>query len=307
MWLFFKNPLLISHFDPASVDWYFHYSQTIFQPEHLARVMYWGESIALPILAHVVGASKSAIAYKLFCASLMVSIIPIFTILSKPALGSNVKSFIFVNLFGLGFLYLREAGIGYPDPLTIILLGIATLSQSRLVVLGSITLAALSHFSMSAIAMCTLAMLFITTPQLELKKRINLSIFGFTGLLLGRGLLELWYWKFDYLHTSGRLQFIADKGIDFFISRYHANPVDFWLTPGYLFLLFSGCFMIYLLTLKKYWFVIAFLFSLALSYTVLFLTVDGLRGFAVTSTPAFFSLLVVGLYYLKPSILLSNK
>jgi hypothetical protein len=150
-------------------------------------------------------------------------------------------------------------------------------------------------------------MLFISLPQLELKKRINLTIFGFTGLIVGRGLLEIWYWKFDYLHTSGRLQFITDKGMYFFISRYHTNPVDFWLTPGYLFLLFSSCCMIYLWTLKKYWFVIACLLSLALSYTVLFLTVDGLRGFAVTSAPVFLSLLVVGLNYLKPSILLSNK
>lgn len=307
LWLFFKNPFLTSHFDPTSIDWYFHYSQTIFQPEHLARVMYWGESILLPILANTIGASKSAIAYKLLCASLIISILPIFTLLSRPLLGSNVKSFIFVNIFGFGFLYLREAGLGYPDPLSIILLGTATLSQSGIVVLGCIALAALSHFSMSAIAMCSLAMLFISLPQLELKKRINLTICGFTGLIVGRGLLELWYWKFDYLHTSERLQFITDKGMHFFISSYRANPVDFWLTPGYFFLLFFSCCMIYLYALKKYWFVIACLLSLALSYTVLFLTVDGLRGFAVTSAPVFLSLLVVGLHYLKPSMLLSNK
>lgn len=302
VWLFFQNPLLQMHLSPESVDWYFHYAQTIFHPEHLARVMYWGESILLPILANLLGASKSAMTYKAFCACLIISIIPIFTILSKPLFASPWKSFAFVNLFGLGFTYLREAGIGYPDPLTILLLGIATLTFHPLAVFISIALAALTHFSMALVATLSLVTLFIANPQLswDIKRKLTLS--STAGLIVGRMLLELWYRKFNYLHTSGRVHFIIDKGMDFFLNHYLSNPQNFWLTPGFLFLFISAVCVFNLVRLKSYALILSIAISYALSYIVLFITIDGLRGFAVISMPAFLTILVFTLKSIKTPI-----
>lgn len=141
-------------------------------------------------------------------------------------------------------------------------------------------LAALSHFSITLIAVIGLIPLLYYSPLLTKGKARKTIVYLIGGLLTGRGLFALWYWKFDYLHTTGRADYVIDLGLNFFISRYAQSPTQFWLTAQ------IACLVPYLLTtlyfayLKKYHFCIAALFSLALAYTALFFTVDGYRIFA---------------------------
>jgi len=291
LWLVFQNPLLDSYFAPGNVDWYANYAKTIFHPEHLARVLYWGESILMPLIGNLVGASQTFIAYKVFCVALLISILPFLALLSQLFGQNTLQTLVVVTIFGFSFKLLQTAGLGYPDPLTILLLITAALSRNKVVVFLVMSLAALSHFSMAAVGTIALSLLFFTTFELNKKTGMLFALSGLTGLLFGRGVLELWYRHFDYLHTNGRLAAVLDKGIPFFAQQYEANAWGFWLTPGIPFLIVYSCILIYLFIYKHYLFACTAVIALMLSYGVLFCTVDGLRGFAVTIAPAYVYLL----------------
>ena len=290
-WLVFQNPLLDSYFVPGNVDWYANYAKTIFHPEHLAKVLYWGESILMPLIGNLVGASQTFIAYKVFCATLLISILPFLALLFQLYGQNALQTLLVVTIFGISFKLLQTAGLGYPDPLTILLLITAALSRNKVVIFLALSLAALSHFSMAAVGAIALSLLFFTTFEWNKKTGILYGLSSLAGLLFGRGVLELWYRHFDYLHTNGRLAAVLDKGIPFFAQQYETNAWGFWLTPGMPFLIVYSCILLYLLIYKHYLFACAAVIALMLSYGVLFFTVDGLRGFAVTITPAYVFLL----------------
>ena len=252
LWLVFQNPLLDSYFAPGNVDWYANYAKTIFHPEHLAKVLYWGESILMPLIGNLVGASQTFIAYKVFCATLLISILPVLALLCQLYGQNTLQTLLVVTIFGFSFKLLQTAGLGYPDPLTILLLITAALSRNKVVIFLMMSLAALSHFSMAAVCAIALSLLFF---------------------------------------TNGRLEAILDKGISFFTQQYEADIWGFWLTPGMPFLIFYTCILLYLIVYKHYLFVCTAVIVLLLSYGVLFFTVDGLRGFAVTIAPAYIFLL----------------
>lgn len=83
------------------------------------------------------------------------------------------------------------------------------------------------------------------------------------------------------------------KGYPFFMGRYEANILGFWLTPGALFLVLYFIITAYFLSRKKYAFVFSALYALAIGYTALFWTVDGLRVFAVVISAPYAYLLKI--------------
>jgi len=291
LWLVFQNPLLDSYFALGNVDWYANYAKTIFHPEHLAKVLYWGESILMPLIGNLVGASQTFIAYKVFCATLLISILPALALLCQLHGQNSLQTLLVVIIFGFSFQLLQTAGLGYPDPLTILLLITAALSRNKVVIFLALSLAALSHFSMAAVGAIALSCLFFTSFEFDKKNSLRFGLSTLAGLFFGRALLELWYRHFEYMHTNGRLEAVLDKGISFFTQQYVADIWGFWLTPGIPFLIVYSCILLYLLIYKHYLFACAAVIALMLSYGVLFFTVDGLRGFAVTIVPAYVFLL----------------
>jgi hypothetical protein len=287
LYLMFQDPLLSSFFDSDSVDWYVNYSKTIFQPTYEARVLYWEESILLPLIGNLLNASQSLAAYKILCAYLIVSILPALTALTLYQTQSIRQSVLFLALFSYTYIYLREMGLGYPDPLTLLLMFAATFQRSLFLMAFFIALAALSHFSMATVSTAALITLFITTPQKSISEKIKKVLFALLGLGIGRLLLQAWYWKYDYLHVTGRINWFFDRGPQFFLDRYNNNVLGFWLTPSLAFLVVYALMIIYFIFQKKYLYSIASLIPVALAYGVLFCTLDGLREFAVVIGPAY--------------------
>lgn len=293
LYLMFQDPLLSSFFDSDSVDWYVNYSKNIFHPTYEARVLYWGESILLPLIGNLFNASQSLAAYKILCAYLIVSILPTLTTLTLYKTQSIRQSALFLIIFSYTYIYLREMGLGYPDPLTLLLMFTATFQRSLLLMAFFIALAALSHFSMATVSTVALITLFITTPHKSNSEKIKKTFIALLGLGLGRLLLQAWYWKFDYLHVTGRINWFFDRGPQFFIDRYNNNVLGFWLTPSLGFLVIYILIIGYFIFQKKYLFSAASLIPVALAYGVLFCTLDGLREFAVVIGPAYAYLLLI--------------
>lgn len=268
---------------------YIGYSQTIFHPDHMARVMYWGESILLPIIANLLGASQSKTSFFFLCSFIYLLLFPVFSYLALERLKSTPRALLFIFLVGISYLI---NGGGSPDSLIILLMGIAALSNRLLIILICIMLSCLAHFSLTFVAVVGLIPLIYFSPFNS--KSHSFKVIGIlvVALIIGRLLLELWFWKFDYLHTNGRIKYVIDLGFEFFKLRYLKNPSEFWLAPNILFLTTFGVVALYFAYLRRVGFCLAALFGLCLAYTAMFFTVDGHRIFAVAiSAPWIYFLL----------------
>jgi len=281
------NPWMKSDLNTDSYIWFLEFSRTIFQPQSA----YYAESILLPLLARIFGATQTLLTYKILCGLLTIFILPITTIFAQRYFHNLFKTLLFILLFGISFQYLQYYILGFPDPLTILLL-VSAVFQNRLSVLfGLLVLAMLSHFSMAALSAIGFVCLVYFSPNADFHFRKKMVGVTLSAILAGKVILLAWYSLFRYQLVS-RLDWVIDKGYPFFLERYEANIAGFWLTPGIPFLALYFFIAIYFLIQKKYAFVFSALFALLISYTALFWTVDGLRVFAVVIAAPFTYLLL---------------
>lgn len=286
LFIFFLNPNLTPSFisTDKSFEWYAIFSQEIFQP----NFSYIAESILLPLLAKVVGANTSEQAYRLLCAVITLMLLPSLTTAVWRIFNDITKTLITVLIFAFSFRYLWAYQLGFPDPLTILLLVLAATKRDYGPIFFSIFLAALSHFSMSAVGGTALIVLYFCSPDGFANKQQQIRAIKsvFMGLIAGRIFLAIWYFLFDY-SLNTRLTIVFEHGLGFFFDRYNSAIQDFWLTPGVNFLLVCLALFAYFLYKRAYLLIIGLSAALSLAYTALFLTTDGLRVFAVVISAAY--------------------
>ena len=286
-YLFFLNPWMRADIHSDSYSWFLEFSQTIFQ----SQSAYYAESILLPLLAKVLGISRSLQAYKLLCGLIMLSILPMTAIFAQRYFQSFYKALLFVALFGISFQYLQYYILGFPDPLTILLLVLAIFQKRMSVAFILLVLAMLSHFSMAALSAIGLIGLVYFSPNVGSSSRKKFVGVSLAAILTGKAILLAWYAVFHY-QLIGRLDWALGKGHLFFFERYEANMTGFWLTPGIPFLALYCLIAAYFLMQKKFAFVLTAILALAIAYLALFWTVDGLRVFAVVIAAPFSYLLL---------------
>jgi hypothetical protein len=276
LFLFMRNPWMESDLNTDSYIWFVEFSRSIFQ----AQSAYYAESILLPLIAKVLGATKTLMAYKLLCGLLTICILPITAIFAQRYFQNGFKTLLFIILFGFSFQYLQYYILGFPDPLTVILLLLAVFQKRLSTMFILLVLAMLSHFSMAALGALGLAgMLYFSpsTKMYSIKKSAGVVI---AAIVCGKALLLAWYTVFHYQLLS-RLDWALGKGYAFFLERYETDAIAFWLTPGIPFLILYCLITAYFCIQKQYAFVFSALVAIAISYVALFWTVDGLRVFAV--------------------------
>jgi len=274
--LFMRNPWMASDLNTDSYIWFVEFARSIFQ----AQSAYYAESILLPLLAKILGATKTLITYKLLCGLLTICILPITAIFAQRYFQNVFKTLFFIILFGFSFQYLQYYILGFPDPLTIILLLLAVFQKRPGAMFIFLVLAMLSHFSMAALGALGLAGMLYFSPSTKMNSIKKLAGVVIAAIVCGKVLLLAWYTVFHYQLLS-RLDWALGKGYTFFLERYETDAIGFWLTPGIPLLTLYLLMTIYFLAQKKYTFVLSALVAIAMSYTALFWTVDGLRVFAV--------------------------
>lgn len=274
--LFLNNPWLVDDMQSDSYVWFLDFSRTLFQPQSA----YYAESILLPLIAKAFGANKSLLSYKLACGFFTIFILPVAAVFAQHYFRNVFKTLFFIILFGFSFSYLQYYILGFPDPLTILLLVLAVFQKRLGVKFLLLTLAMLSHFSMATLGALGLAGMYVFTPNSldQFSKKSALTVIA--SIVAGKALLLSWYAIFHYQLVS-RVDWALARGYGFFLGRYEENILGFWLTPGILFLLIYLFISAYFLFHKRFAFAASMLLALVLSYIALFWTVDGLRVFAV--------------------------
>ena len=276
LFLFMANPWLASDLNTDSYVWFLDFSRTIFQPQSA----YYSESILLPLLAKILGATQTLTTYKLLCGLFTICILPITTIFAQQYFQNLFKTLLFIFLFGISFQYLQFYILGFPDPLTILLLVLAVFQKRLGAIFALLVLAMLSHFSMAVLSVIGLIGLVYFSPNTSFYSQKKLVGTALGAILTGKALLLAWYAVFHYQLLS-RLDWALGKGYIFFLERYETNMAGFWLMPGIPFLAIYFLITAYFLMQKKFAFVFTAILALAIAYVALFWTVDGLRVFAV--------------------------
>lgn len=265
----------------AEAEWYAAFAQTLFRPTSA----YFAESVLLPLVAKLVGASGSLVAYKLLCAVLTTLLLPVLAAGCIVRTGSVAKTGLVVAVFAATFAYLTRYALGFPDPLTLLGLMLAALAMAPGAVFGWMLLAALSHFSLALFAAAALAAVRLAAPDGRREKIAALAAMAL-ALLAGKALLFLWFKLFRY-RLETRLDWVVKHGLSFFAARVEADPLAFWLTPGWPFLCACATLVACALFARRWGLALALPVALGLSYGALFLTVDGLRIFAVAVSAAY--------------------
>jgi len=266
-------------------DNYWTFADSIFKPQTLP----WAESILMPLMAKLLGATSDLLAFQFLSVFLTLCILPVFCLMLSQHVKNSLAVLLGIIVFALTFRFLPDHILGSPDPLTIILILLAAGSQKKAVTFY-IFLAGLSHFSLAVVA--ALAMLPLhTQAQPKSESILTNAKYLFAGLVLCKITLIGWNWVFDYQLFS-RWDFIIDKGLGHFWQLFINNPSAFLYIPGRVFGLISVLIMGYLLFKRHYAAVFGYCFALVVTYSALFITLDGLRIFSVVIVGAYFNFLV---------------
>jgi hypothetical protein len=286
-YFFFLNPALVESFSEQSLIFYFKFSQEIYSPQ----TNFYAESVLFAWLSFLFGASKHWLFYKIFSSFLTLLILPTIAYFASKYFDNIWRSWVFILLFVITYRYLwRTYYIGFPDAITIICLAAIALQRRPVIAFLLAVLATVSHFSMALISIGGLILLIVSTPTMLKKLRLSFVMHLIAGLVVGRLLLAVWFYRFKY-SLQTRFDWAIDFGLTGFISRYQENISGFWLTPGISFLIVFGIICIWMFYKRSFMFVFVMVFCLALAYFSLFVTVDGLRVFAVViSAPYIFML-----------------
>ena len=277
VYAFFLNTALIETFQEQLIKEYFDFTRTIYYPQQI----YLAESILFPWIGFLLGAGKHWLFYKLFCSFAIVAALPATAFFMMNYFNNAVKAWAFLLTFIATSKYFwGPYYIGMPDPLITVLLVALSVQRRPIPIFVCAVLATLTHFSITALSLFCIGLLLISNPKIERKFKIDYLKSAAIGLIVGRGLLALWYYRFKY-DLSTRVDYVADLGLAHFIERYDANVYGFWLSPGWIFLFVFFVISIWAIHRKLYLFALCMYVSLAASYVSLFLTRDGLRVFAL--------------------------
>lgn len=296
--LLFTSPIFNQHFllnNPEYIPEYIQYSRIIFQFGNIPfRNSHIGESILMPILGQITGANKTVIGFKLLTISFYVIYLPVMAFLAQQLTRNYIKTYIFIGLLVMTYEWLWSYNVIFPDSLTILLLGIAALTQSLPLMFICIALSCLSHFSITVIAVTVLLLATQFAPPIFNNAATKKIAYAFAGIIFGRLILQFWFWLYNFSSGFSRLSWAFDQGLPYFIERYHQAPLEFWLVPGKFFLIVYLIAIFLFLVKKRFSYVFALLLIIALDYFSLFFTIDGLRiHFTIVSAVYPYILLVL--------------
>lgn len=251
---------------------------------------YFAESILVPLLAKLLGASSSLVAYKILCSILTILVLPIVSIAAYQYFRELRLAVSYIFVIAISFPWFRNAGIGQPDPTTILFLLLSAFQRNPKSLFICLFLASLSHFSLALVTTPALLLFIYATSSVRAVDKKKLYKALILGVGCGKFFLSLWYFVFDY-SLATRLDWVIDRGPLFFITRYENDPVKFWTTPDVFFLIPFLALSIYFCLLKRVKLSFAMWFALATAYGINFITIDGYRITAVIlAAPLAFSI-----------------
>ena len=283
VYAFLSNTALLESYQESLIKEYFDFTRTIYQPQ----TTYLAESILLPWIGFLMGAGKHWLFYKLLCSFATILSVPAIAYFAMKYFDHPLKAWAFLLIFLATYRNIwGPYYIGMPDPLTVVLLVAISFERRPLAVFFLTTLAAVTHFSITFIAIfCFMALLICSKANTKEFKVATIK-YAVLGLVVGKLLLAIWFYRFKYQLTT-RIDYVTDLGLMHFVDRYLADVIGYWLTPGWPFLIMFFFLVFWAIKSKQRLLPLMMFAAITLAYIALFFTRDGLRVFAVTIVGAY--------------------
>jgi hypothetical protein len=281
-WTLFHNPSLtgLLEGDAQRVEWYGVFASQIFHPYQT----YISESVLLPLIAKVLGASTSRSSWLVLCSIVTFLVMPVLTAIAIFQTNSTRKGLLFLLAIA-SLLNLQDLPLGFPDPMTIMMLGIVAMQNRIIPLFVAAFFASISHFSLSLFSLFGLGVLIRCDVRSGLT--VNDKKYRIYGLLLGalagKIFVAVWHLLLNY-HAESRLQWALNYGLQEFWARYAQDPLAFWLTPGIGFLIVYGFILCVLAWCRNLQLAIAGFVVLFIAYAANYLALDGVRIFTTAAS-----------------------
>jgi hypothetical protein len=209
---------------------------------------------------------------------------PVLTAIALARTRSATKGLLFLMAIAL-LLNLQDLPFGFPDPMTIMMLGIVAMQNRTMPLFLAAFFASISHFSLSIFSLLGLGVLICCDVRSGLtttdnKHRIYALLLG---ALAGKIFVSLWHLLFNY-HAESRLQWALNYGLSEFWTRYVDDPLAFWLTPGISFFIVYGFILCVLAWRRNLQLAIAGFVVLFIAYVANYLALDGVRIFTTAAS-----------------------
>ena len=286
---FYQSASFESHFKHILDNEYQQLSLNIFKPQ----TRFSAESILVPLLGKIFGASKSAYSYQMFIALFQFAILPLVALILSRYITNTFAAYFALIIFAFSFTHLRNYYLGFPDAVTMLCLIVFAVSTNNKSIFISALLAFLSHFTLTifgGIAIFSILFFLKKENYLRIKFWNKLSLF-ITAMIIGKLALLMWYRLFQY-NFSNRFNYIFEhRSVGWFIEQYKSHINEFWTTPGLLFLFCNLVICTYLLMKERRLF-IGWLCAFSTAYLCLFMSEDGLRIFSVVIVGSYVLLLI---------------
>lgn len=281
-WTLFHNRSLtgLLEGDAQRIEWYGVFASQIFHPFQT----YISESVLLPLIAKILGASTSRSSWLVLCAVVSFLVMPVLTAIALAQTRSATKGVLFLVAIAL-LLNLQDLPLGFPDPMTIMMLGVVAMQNRILPLFLAAFFASISHFSLSIFSLLGLGVLICCDVRsgltiIDNKHRIYALLLG---ALVGKIFVSLWHLLFNY-HAESRLKWALNYGLSEFWNRYVDDPLAFWLTPGISFFIVYGFILCVLAWGRNLRLAIAGFVVLFIAYVANYLALDGVRIFITAAS-----------------------
>jgi hypothetical protein len=284
-------------------EWYWRFSQNVFKPQ----TEYYAESILAPLIGKALGADQSLATYKILSLAynfLWLTALFIFLRRMNEKELPAVSKTIILALIGLNVATQSNFSLtGFPDGLTSIGVVLMLLGTNPFTLFTGGLIASLSHFSIAFFAFINISLLKFFSNDMELSSKYKSIGAAFLGVLIGKGILEIWYRVFHYQLFS-RISWAVEKGADYWI-RFNLNHWKDLLklqSPFHLILLLIVL-IVLILVKDKLWYGI--ILGIGSSFAAYFITIDRPRIFALIYWPIFLYTLIH--FYQSESISTDRK
>jgi hypothetical protein len=245
---------------------------------------YLSESLLTPLIANITGMNATPYLFQVLSLGLVLGSLLVLSVLfsmQHKTIGGLIVTSILFSYYPLAGDLFRS--LGYPDPLTMILLILATATKTSKLKMVFIFFAGLSHFSMVAVALTSLLLIDMikSNMALNVSNFIRNAHVYIIPLILSKLFIIIFGYIFEYSSPS-RFTTALSYGLDHFIEWNLARPYDFIDVlgiPGVMYV----AFVIY----KYRQTMIPLFITLTLSYIAFFFTEDRPRVFGVVFAPMY--------------------
>lgn len=235
-----------------------------------------------PILGYITSTNKSLFTYSLMHLVIFVIFFTILIAVVKRRYGDFIARSVLIIFYLSPISNVLFTWLGSPDILTILLSMMIVIFWDNLIVLfiGAFLLG-INHPEQGLIILLLLTIFsFLTSRK---KETIKFALIGLGSLLLGKLLVEWYFYSHNFAVEFSRVDYISNAGLFLYVKATFSNPFALLFSLYNVLAIFITTYIIYYWKKEKISF--AFIVYSLLAFIIILITLDQTRVFSILTFP----------------------